>query len=88
MGMAYDPQDPEDYRTYAVHYYLKVWACKKEMESYQVTFDDGFFDGTNAAHEGYFPRPGGNYIDERQPAPRPWDRVMPFIPTPRPPTRP
>jgi hypothetical protein len=37
---------------FTLYTYLQVWACKKEEMRYQVTFDDGFFDGTNAAHEG------------------------------------
>jgi RHS repeat-associated protein len=85
IGMALGPQDPLHLATYAVHYYLKVFACKKEEVRYQVTFDDGFYDGT-AAHEGYFPPLGGIYLDEQYPSPI--DRPAPFTPAPRPPTRP
>jgi hypothetical protein len=71
---------------FTLYTYLQVWACKKEEMRYQVTFDDGFFDGTNAAHEGYFPPCGGDYMNE---IPLwPVSRPAPFDRTPRPPSRP
>ncbi|MBK9989190.1 MAG: hypothetical protein IPP19_00240 [Verrucomicrobia bacterium] len=49
-----------------VHWYLKVYACKREKNAFRVNFDDGFFDGTDTSHPGKFP-PKGNRYKETSP---------------------
>jgi len=52
-----------------VHYYVKVFACKKNLEkkgdfSCQVTFDDGYMKGLGNATAGQFPPAGNKYRDK------------------------
>lgn len=44
-----------------VHYFEKLAACGSIEESARVNFDDGFFDGKEAAHPGRFPPADSRY---------------------------
>ena len=48
-------------RVTPVHWYLKVYACKRNDNEYRVNFDDGFFDGSNTSHPGAFPPEDSDY---------------------------
>jgi len=70
-GMAVKDVPPDAHGKVPVHYYLKVYACKRVSDAYRVSFDDGFFDGQNSAHSGAFPSAGSSYKDTNPPWPFP-----------------
>ena len=63
-----------------VHWYLKVYACKRESSKFRVNFDDGFFDGENASHPGAFPQK--TKYNESDSANYSKPRYSPFTPAP------
>jgi RHS repeat-associated protein len=65
VGVAAAPTVADEYgkiRT-PVHWFLKVYACKREKNAFRVNFDDGYLDGETASHQGAFP-PRGNRYEE------------------------